>query len=392
MSLERKKLRDLCSIITKGTTPSSIGEAFIPQGATTAASVKFIRSEMLTSARHVSGNFLYISDEAHQKLNRSQLRSGDILFSMAGIYLGKTALLRPEDVPANTNQAVALIRIDPAKCSNEFIYYYLNLPEVIQYVNMLPSQSAQPNINLRQIGNLDIQLPELSTQKKIVGMLSVYDDLIENNSRQISLLEEAAQRLYKEWFINLRFPGCTHTRTAACIPEGWRAGTLLELAKFKHGNTIRKSEITRGDIPVISGGLGPAYYHNAANTSAPVITISASGANAGFVRMHHTDIFASDCSFADSTASTALPFVYCFLANNRSRLASLQKGSAQPHVYAKDINALRLSIPPQSLVDRFCQYSGAFFSQIGLLERQSQRLEQARNYLLPKLISGKVKV
>ena len=136
-------LSELCSIITKGTTPSNIGDSFTDKG------IKYIRSEMLTSAKYISGDFLHISKETHEKLKRSQLKTGDILFSMAGVYLGKTAILRPEDIPANTNQAVALIRIAPDKADNEFVYYFLNMPDVVKMANTVQSQSAQPNINLK---------------------------------------------------------------------------------------------------------------------------------------------------------------------------------------------------------------------------------------------------
>lgn len=148
MSWKKIKLADLCIVITKGTTPSNIGESFTETG------IKYIRSEMLTSSKYITGQFMYISPETHNKLKRSQLKEGDILFSMAGAYLGKTAILRSEDVPANTNQATALIRIDTEKCNNEYVYYCLNIPEMVKTVNTVQSQSAQPNINLKQIGLL----------------------------------------------------------------------------------------------------------------------------------------------------------------------------------------------------------------------------------------------
>ena len=114
------ELSELCDVITKGTTPSNIGAEFTEKG------IKYIRSEMLTSAKYISDEgLLYISEETHKKLKRSQLKPGDILFSMAGVYLGKTAILRECDTPANTNQAVALIRIIDEKCNREYVYYYL---------------------------------------------------------------------------------------------------------------------------------------------------------------------------------------------------------------------------------------------------------------------------
>ena len=106
--------------------------------------------------------------------------------------------------------------------------------------------------------------------------------------------------------------------------------------------------------------------------------------------MYYTDVFASDCSFADRNTCSVLPFVYCFLINHKSELDSLQKGSAQPHVYAKDINALHLCLPSSDLLNKFCEFSKRLFLKIGLLEKQNKDLMQARDRLLPKLMGGGV--
>ena len=386
MKWETVKLGDLCSVITKGTTPSNIGEVFTESG------INYIRSEMLTSAKYISGEFLHISEDTHNKLKRSQLQANDILFSMAGVYLGKTAILRPEDVPANTNQAVALIRIDEAKANPEYVYYSLNMPQTVNLANKIQSQSAQPNINLRQIGNLEIPLPTFEEQEIIASILSAYDDLIENNQKQIKLLEEAAQRLYKEWFIDLRFPGYETTPVHDGVPEGWTLGTLGQIVEFKRGQTITKAQVEEGAIPVVAGGLEPAYFHNVANTKGPVITVSGSGANAGFCRLYHVDVFASDCSFADTHATSFLEYVYCTLQEMKTELRGMQKGSAQPHVYAKDINALPVLIPEKQMMVSFCEITSQIFSRAGVLEKQNSQLSEARDRLLPKLMSGEIEV
>ncbi len=386
MSWEKIKLADLCTIITKGTTPSNIGESFTETG------IKYIRSEMLTSSKYITGQFMYISPETHNKLKRSQLKEGDILFSMAGAYLGKTAILRSEDVPANTNQATALIRVDTEKCNNEYVYYCLNIPEMVKTVNTVQSQSAQPNINLKQIGLLEINVPDRETQTKIVNALKAYDNLIENNQKQIKLLEEAAQRLYKEWFMDLRFPGHEDVTIIDGVPEGWKKGSLGDIALFKRGKTITRAQVQAGEVPVVAGGLEPAYYHNKANTVSPVITVSGSGANAGFSRLYNVDVFASDCSFADSETTPYLFFVYCFLKENKASLDALQKGAAQPHVYAKDINALELVISTDEYIGKFCDLVSPYFEKIKLLQKQIKILSQARDRMLPKLMSGEIEL
>ena len=252
--------------------------------------------------------------------------------------------------------------------------------------------TAQDNLSWQKLSIIEFPAPPIETQHRIADILSAYDNLIENNRKQIKLLEEAAQRLYKEWFVDLRFPGYEHTKITDGVPEGWKEDCLSKIAEFKRGKTITKAKIEPGTVPVVAGGLEPAYYHNVANTKAPVITVSGSGANAGFTRMYHTDVFASDCSFIDKSTCAFLPFVHCFLMNHKAKLDSLQKGSAQPHVYAKDINALHICVPNEDLLHRFCDFAEPLFSKIGLLEKQNKDLAQVRDRLLPKLMSGEVEV
>lgn len=292
-------------------------------------------------------------------------------------YNGFTKRLRPID-----NQ-----RILP-----EFIGYYLRCSEFRNQFVAFSTMTTRASLRNEDLLSIQVPVPPMKTQRRIADILSAYDDLIENNRKQIKLLEEAAQRLYKEWFVDLRFPGYEHTKIVDGVPEGWEENSLAKIAEFKRGKTITKAQIEPGAVPVVAGGLEPAYYHNISNTKAPVITVSASGANAGFTRMYYTDVFASDCSFVDRDTCSVLPFVYCFLINHKSELDSLQKGSAQPHVYAKDINALRLYIPDKSLLNKFCEVAVPMFSKIALLEKQNKNLAQARDRLLPKLMSGEVEV
>ena len=252
--------------------------------------------------------------------------------------------------------------------------------------------TAQDNLSWQKLSTIEFPAPPIETQHRIANILSAYDDLIENNRKQIKLLEEAAQRLYKEWFVNLRFPSYEHAKIVDGVPEGWEEDCLSKIAEFKRGKTITKAQIEPGTVPVVAGGLEPAYYHNVANTKAPVITVSGSGANAGFTRMYHTDVFASDCSFIDKSTCAFLPFVYCFLTHHKAKLDSLKKGSAQPHVYAKDINALHICVPNEDFLHRFCDFAELLFSKIGLLEKQNKDLTQVRDRLLPKLMSGEIEV
>ena len=205
-------------------------------------------------------------------------------------------------------------------------------------------------------------------------------------------MEEAAQRLYKEWFVDLHFPGHENTKIDDGVPEGWNSSKLGQLAEFKRGKTITKKDVVDGPIPVVAGGLEPAYYCNKSNTAERVITVSGSGANAGFTRMYFEKVWASDCSYVDSETTPYLHFVYCYLKDNKTTIDNMQKGAAQPHVYAKDINALELCIPIEDVLKNFEKKVSSYYNTISSLLSQIRLLTEARDRLLPKLMSGEIAV
>lgn len=286
------------------------------------------------------------------------------------------------------------VRLTPIKnVDNNFLFYRLRTDEFKGHViGEARGAANQASITLDTIKSFKFNVPDYETQVKIGEILTTYDDLIENNQKQIKLLEEAAQRFYKEWFVDLRFPGYEDVAIVDGVPENWEKGTLGNIAMFKRGKTITKAQVQDGEVPVVAGGLEPAYYHNKTNTIAPVITVSGSGANAGFTRLYNVDVFASDCSFADSETTPYLFFVYCFLKENKASLDALQKGAAQPHVYAKDINALELVIPMEDKLKDFCDLVSTYFQKIKILQKQIEILSQARDRLLPKLMNGEIEV
>ncbi len=325
-----------------------------------------------------------------QRIQRGAPRANDLIFAREA-PAGNVALVQ-ENQTVCLGQRTVLIRPNVQKVNPQYLVYYLLSPKPQYELLGTANGATVAHVNLPAIRNLKIELPEKSVQDKIGTILVTYDDLIENNQKQIKLLEEAAQRLYKEWFVDLRFPGHENTKIVDGVPEGWHRGTVGRIAEFKRGRTITKAQVKGGNVPVVAGGLEPAYYHNVANTKAPVITISASGANAGFVRLYGVDVFASDCSFVDGLGTESLFFVYEFLKESKVSIDQLQKGSAQPHVYAKDINAMKITIPEKEYLERFDRYAKVYFNKIKTLQGQNDRLKTARDLLLPKLMSGEVEV
>lgn len=381
MSWEKVKLIDCCVSIADGDhQPPPKSETGIP----------FVTIANIVNNQFDFTNSMFVPNYYYEKLDsKRKAQKGDILYSVVGSF-GIPVFIK-DNKPFVFQRHIAILRPN-GNIDARFLYYTMLSRDFYMKADAAAIGAAQRTVSLTALRNIEITVPPIETQRRIADIVSAYDDLIENNRKQIKLLEEAAQRLYKEWFVDLRFPNHEHTKIVDGVPEGWEECYLSKIAEFKRGKTITKAQIEPGIVPVVAGGLGPAYYHNVANTKAPVITVSGSGANAGFTRMYYTDVFASDCSFVDEGSCAFLPFVYCFLVSCKFELESLQKGSAQPHVYAKDINTLHVRIPNDDLLHRFCELADSLFSKIGLLEKQNNNLTQARDRLLPKLMSGEVEV
>lgn len=304
---------------------------------------------------------------------------------------GNVAIIKKGIEPLALGQRTVLIRPNPEKVNPDYLVYYLLSPKQQYELLGRATGATVAHVNMSIINNLPISIPSLEIQQKIASILSAYDDLIENNRKQIKLLEEAAQRLYKEWFVDLRFPGYENVAIVDGVPDGWRKGTLGEIGEFKRGKTITKTQAGKGNIPVVAGGIEPAYYTDKSNTSAPVITISASG-NAGFVKIYFSQIWASDCSFLDVENNEKLYYIYSFLKANQTYIYSLQKGACQQHVYAKDINGIELIIPNINIISDYECFVTPYFEKMKALQKQIQLLQQSRDKLLPRLMSGEMEV
>lgn len=383
MSYAMKMIGEICTKITSGGTPKSTTAAFYHP-----KEIPWLKTGEVNYSR-IYDTENYISKEGLARSSAKLIPVNSVIVAMygQGDTAGRVAINK---IPLCTNQACCNLIVNHAVADYEYVFYALST--LYEKLVSLKNGGAQPNLNAGIIKSIEIPFPNLKTQHRIAEILSTYDNLIENNHKQIALLEEAAQRLYREYFVDLRFPGHEDVKVIDGVPEGWREGTLGDVAPFQRGKTITKAQAHEGDIPVVAGGLEPAYYHNQVNTAAPVITVSGSGANAGFTRLYHVDVFASDCSFADSETTPYLLFVYCFVKANKPRFDALQKGAAQPHVYPKDINALKLVIPTEEILASFCKLVSPYFEKIRALQRQMKLSSEARDRLLPKLMRGEITV
>lgn len=254
--------------------------------------------------------------------------------------------------------------------------------------------SAVPSMTVNILNDIQISYPKnIADQRRIASILSSLDRKIELNNKINADLEEMAQAIFKNWFVDFEpfKDGKFVDSELGMIPEGWKVGTLGELCNFKRGkNLLTKNAIDEG-VPVVAGGLEPSCYHNIANTGAPVITVSGSGANAGFMRMYHVPVWASDCSFIDISCENFY-FVYCFLKVNSKLLKHAQTGAVQPHVKPSDIHDFELVIPYKESIYDFQDKVKPFFDKIALIQKENSRLSLLRDTLLPRLMSGELEV
>lgn len=375
------KLKDVCLLIVDcphSTAPNE-GEGY-----------PLIRTPNIERGRFNLDNVQRVSKKTYDRRNVRAIPQDNDLILAREAPAGNIAIIK-NGMKVCLGQRTVLLRPNMDLVDPDFLLYFLLAPK--QQNNLLGNAngSTVAHVNMPIIRNLSIELPSLKKQKRIGQILSAYDDLIENNRRQIKLLEEAAERLYKEWFVKFHYPGWeNHFHDGK--EEGWKNGTLSDIGKFNRGKTIISANIEPGPIPVIAGGISPSFYCNEYNVIGPVITISASGANAGYVNLYHENIWASDCSFLEDSATKYLYWIYCFLKSNPNILINLQKGSAQSHVYAKDVNQIELLIPPERILTSFESEVAALYSQIAKFDRMIPLLLEARDRLLPKLMSGEVEV
>lgn len=362
------RLGDICKKIGSGATPRGGKVNYLDSG------ISFIRSQNVYNLRFQMEGLVFIGEEAAQKLQSVTVEPGDILLNITGDSVARTCQVPQEILPARVNQHVLIVRPNHDLVSSFFLSYVLASPQMqAEMLNLAVGKGASRNaLTKEMVEALCISLPPLEEQERIAGVLGAYDDLIAVNERRMVLLEEAAHRLYRDRFV-------THANS------DWPLRPLGEVAPLRRGKIITEATAQPGCVPVVAGGLEPAYWHNQANTTAPVLTVAGSGANAGFARLYYEDVWASDCSYVDRSEQAPVYFAYCFLKDNKRKIENFKRGAAQPHVYPADLNALEGHFDRESIQTFEAQVS-PYFEAIGVLARENVLLREGRDKLLPRLL------
>lgn len=330
----------------------------------------------------------YISAEGVKKQKATLLPPKSVCFSCIA-SIGKSCLTR---VCSITNQQIN--SIIPNK-ENDYRYLLYLLRYNLPYIQMVGggSGSGTPIISKNKFAKFKFLVEgNLEAQHRIASILSTYDTLIENNTKRIRLLEKMAENLYKEWFVRFRFPGHENVEMENGLPKGWKRGSLSDVCEFKRGKNITSSEMQEGNVPVISAGLEPSGYHSCSNVKGTNVTMSSSGANAGYIAIHYSDIWAADCSYIEESTTGNIYYVYELLNNIRTVINNFQRGAAQPHVYPKDVNRIKLILPSKELMLKANGRLEIMHKEIYNLQKQNSLLARQRDLLLPRLMSGKLEV
>lgn len=384
--MEYVKLGDYCSI-------SSSKRIFARQYED--SGVPFYRSKEIIERREYKdiSESLFISKELYNSFKEKfgVPVYGDILLTSVGT-LGIPYYVKASDKFYFKDGNLTWMKSFVDELDSKYLYYWLSSSFGKASLLQRAIGSSQPALTIDILKKYRILLPSIVVQHRIASILSTYDSLIENNTKRIRLLEKMAENLYKEWFVRFRFPGHENVKMVNGLPNGWKKGALSDVCEFKRGKNITSSEMKDGTIPVISAGITPSGFHSHANVYGISVTMSSSGANAGYIAVHYSDIWAADCSYIEEASTPYIYYVYELLNNIRSIINNFQRGAAQPHVYPRDINRIKMIIPSEDIRKKANEKIGVIHCQIDNLQRQNSLLARQRDFLLPRLMSGKLEV
>lgn len=379
MKWEKVRLEDCCYSISDGDhQPPPKAQQGIP----------FVTISNINSMNQLDfSDTMFVPKEYYQSLDeKRKVRKGDVLYSVVGSF-GIPVLIK-EERPFVFQRHIAILRPKEDIVDSGFLFYTMLNRDFYAKADAVAIGAAQRTVSLGSLRNIKIDVPSLESQKHIADILSAYDDLIENNQKQIKLLEEAAQRLYKEWFVYLHFPGHENTKIVDGVPEGWSRGLLKELISVNYGKDHKKAP-DDGNIPVYGSG-GLMRKCNKSLFSGEAVLIPRKGSLNNIMYVDETFWTVDTMFYATMKQPHTAIFVYFFV--KAFDMYSMNIGAAVPSMTTKILDAMDVVIPDKETLEKFDKCAKTYFNKIKTLQRQNERLKTARNLLLPKLMSGEVEV
>ena len=346
------------------------------------------------------------------------LKKGDVLIAMTGSHInqiasvvGRVGRVRYDEITVLNQRVGKIVNKNDDISSLEYIYYYLSQYEVkVELAQKAGGAANQANISPSDIKNLLFPWPPIDVQHRIATILSRYDSLIENYQKQIKLLEEAAQRLYKEWFVDLRFPGHENTKIVDGVPEGWEKKKVGEVGTVITGKTpsTAKKENYGGTIPFITiPDMHSGIYPNSSQYLSDIGATSQCGkfipkdslmvsciGTAGLVCISkercQTNQQINSLILNDNAWLYYMYYTFVSLKEHLNNIGS--NGATMTNVNKSKFESIEIILPQSELIFLFNNIAEESFSKIKNLSSQIRLLTEARDRLLPKLMSGEIEV
>lgn len=366
MKYSRGTLGELCDVKIGRTPPRNQPEWF-NSGADSDWRWVSIK-DMGNCGKYITETAETITEGAKNNFNYAVASSGTVLLSFK-LTLGRVVICDGDFV---TNEAIAQLPIrDEAILDRDYLYYYL---KNYDWANTGNTSSIGAAVNSKIVKEIIVLFPALETQKKIVRILSTLDQKIELNNQQNESIYKISEAVFMNTFLS-RLRG-----------ERFIGDFIFP----KRGKNLLVKDARDGSVPVVAGGLEPSAYHNKSNTLSPVITISASGVNAGYVRLWGQEVWSSDSSFIDSSITDAIYFWYVLLKYRQREIYESQTGSAQAHIYPKHIADMPLGNINGAEIKDFSDQMTPLFEKVEQNNQENKVLANLRDMLLPKLMSGEI--
>ena len=370
---------------------------------------KLVTGKHVKNGRIDPSDAYYISEEDYEKINeRSLVEQWDVLMSMIGT-VGEVAVVK--DHPNYAIKNVALFKCGGSELKGKWLAYYLRSSDAQGHMSGNQKGSSQQFLSLNQLRSLPIPIADERYMQRVIDILSAYDDLIENNQKQIKLLEEAAQRLYKEWFVALRFPGHENVKIVDGVPEGWQKNCAEKFFEITIGKTPPRTEkrcFTTGEngIPWVSiadmGNSGMFVLNTAENLTEDAIkqynvkvipkntVLLSFKLTVGRVAIAPTDICTNEAiAHFKGRRECEREYTYCYLKNfHYDELGSTS--SISKAVNSKIIKAMPFIIPSEKLLKEYSSKTKDTFDLIICKQEMNNNLKITRDRILHKLMSGEV--
>lgn len=322
------------------------------------------------------------------------LERGDLIVAMTDLIQNAPILGAPAFIPESGrflhNQRLGkIVRLKADELDKRYLYFAMETEDFRAQVRATATGATVRHTAPERIYAAKIPVPPLQIQKKVAATLAAYEELIENNTRRIAILEEMSRALYREWFIDFRFPGHEligfSSTTLGEIPRGWQVKRLGDILELRYGKALKKEQRRGGDVPVF-GSSGVVGYHDESLAEGPGLIVGRKG-NVGSLFWSEQSFFVIDTAYFVSS-SLPLRFLFFDLQNKKF----INSDAAVPGLSRHQAYSLETVVPPSDLLQRFVELVDRFEAGAYTLRRTVQNLRATRDLLLPTLISGELDV